>query len=159
MQGHKTPTTNESETDVRAKAVCASFFMPSVNWTDLRWTLMVVMMMMMMMMEGLCRCIVVLHILKDWHRLQNCSNVSTQLLLASGWVRSKMVLRGFGRSLVCLFCTIATVIQIYHGGDMYEMRRRKPKPTLWATQGNFNLPHHKGMIREELPFDDSVSYT
>ena len=42
---------------------------------------------------------------------------------------------------------------------MYEMRRRKPEPTLLLTQGIFNLPHHIGMVREELAFDDGVSYT
>ena len=41
---------------------------------------------------------------------------------------------------------------------MYEMRRRKREPTLLSTQGFFNLPHHMGMAREELAFDDAVSY-
>ena len=36
-----------------------------------------VMMMMMMMMGSLCCCIVVLCILKEWHRLQKCSNGNT----------------------------------------------------------------------------------
>ena len=45
-----------------------------------------------------------------------------------------------------LFYTIATVFQLYHSGDMmYEMRRRKPEPTLLVTQWIFNLPHHIGM--------------
>ena len=46
---------------------------------------------------------------------------------------------------VCLlFCTIATIFQLYHDGDMmYEMRTRKPEPTLLQTQGIFNLPHRK----------------
>ena len=36
--------------------------------------------------------------------------------------------------IVCLLA-IATVFQLYHGGDMmYEMRRRKPEPTLLSTQ-------------------------
>ena len=44
---------------------------------------------------------------------------------------------------VCLFCTIATVLQLYHGSDMiYEMRKRKSEPTILQTQGIFNLPHH-----------------
>ena len=37
---------------------------------------------------------------------------------------------------VCLslFYATATVFQIYQGGDMmYEMRRRKPEPTLFFT--------------------------
>ena len=33
---------------------------------------------------------------------------------------------------------------------MYEMRRRKPEPTLLLTHGIFNLPHHTGMVCEEL---------
>ena len=41
---------------------------------------------------------------------------------------------------------------------MYEMRRRKPGPTLIPTQEIFNLPHHTGMVRAELAFDDTVSY-
>ena len=41
---------------------------------------------------------------------------------------------------------------LYHGSDMYEMRRRKPpRPTLFPTQGIFNLP--------QLAFDDAVDYT
>ena len=47
-----------------------------------------------------------------------------------------------------------TVFQLYLGYDiMYERRRRKPVPTLLQTQGFFNLPHHVGMIYEELAFD------
>ena len=46
-----------------------------------------------------------------------------------------------------LFYTIATIFQLYHGGDMmYEMRRRKPEPTLLPTRGIFNLIHHIGMV-------------
>ena len=41
---------------------------------------------------------------------------------------------------------------------MYEMRRRKPKPTLSLTKGIFNIQHHIGMILEELTFEDAVSY-
>ena len=53
-----------------------------------------------------------------------------------------------------------TVFQLYHGGDiMYEMRRIKPEPTLLPAQGIFNLPHHIGMVGEELAFGDSESYT
>ena len=29
---------------------------------------------------------------------------------------------------------------------LYEMRRRKPKPTLLLIQGIFNLPHNIGMV-------------
>ena len=38
-------------------------------------------------------------------------------------------------------------------------KKEKPKPTLLLTQGIFNLPHHIGMVLEELTFDDAVSYT
>ena len=38
------------------------------------------------------------------------------------------------------------------------MRRGNPKPTLLTTQGIFNLGHHIGKVREELAFDDAVSY-
>ena len=54
------------------------------------------------------------------------------------------------RLFVCLlFYAIATVFQLFHGGDMYEMRR-KPEPTLLPTQGIFNLANHIGMVSEEL---------
>ena len=60
--------------------------------------------------------------------------------------------------LLC-FYVIAKVFQLYLGGDvMYEMRRM-PEPALLQTQGIFNLPHHIGMVGEELAFDDAVSYT
>ena len=72
--------------------------------------------------------------------------MATPLLLTSGPVRCEAVLHGSGTSPVCLFYTIATVFQLYHGGDMmYEMRRRKSEPTLLPTQVIFNLPHHIGM--------------
>ena len=39
----------------------------------------------------------------------------------------------------CYFYAIATVFQLYHGGDMmHEMRRWKPEPTFLLTQGTFN---------------------
>ena len=44
-----------------------------------------------------------------------------------------------------LFYAIATEFQ-YSGDMMYEMRRRKPKPTLLPTQWIFNLPCHTGMV-------------
>ena len=59
-----------------------------------------------------------------------------------------------------LFYAVATVFQLCHSGDMmYEMRRRKPKPKLFLTQGIFNLPRLIVMVSEELAFDDAVSYT
>ena len=57
-----------------------------------------------------------------------------------------------------LFYVKATVFQLYHGHDMmYEVRRRKPEPTLLHTQEIFNLPHHIGIEWEELAFGDPVS--
>ena len=41
---------------------------------------------------------------------------------------------------------------------MYELRKEKPEPTLLSTEGIFNLPH-VGMVRKELVFGDTVSYT
>ena len=59
-----------------------------------------------------------------------------------------------------LFYAIATVFQLYHGGDMmHEMRRRKHEPTRLPTQQIFNLPQHIGMGGEELSFADTVGYT
>ena len=52
-----------------------------------------------------------------------------------------------------------TVFRLYLGSDMmYEMRRRKPEPTLLPTEVIFILPHHTGMVSEGLAFDDAVSY-
>ena len=88
------------------------------------------------------------------------------LLITGRWHDSPSVLpsRGsiqFNSLLFCLlFYSIATVFQLYHGHDMmYEMRRRKPDPTLLPTQEIFNPPAHIGMVFEELAFDDAVSYT
>ena len=55
----------------------------------------------------------------------------------------------YNGGIVCLLLlyTIATVFQLYYGSDlMYEMRRRKPKPTLLSTQRIFNppTPHRHG---------------
>ena len=50
------------------------------------------------------------------------------------------------KTLVCLLLLydIATVFQLYHGGDMmFEMRRRKTEPILLPTQGIFNLPPYR----------------
>ena len=62
---------------------------------------------------------------------------------------------------VCLlFYTIATVFHFYHGSNMmYEMRRRKHKPTPLLTQRIFKLLHHVCMVWEELTFNNTVSYT
>ena len=68
---------------------------------------------------------------------------------------------GFPVSIVCLllFYTIATVLQLYHCGDMMCEMRKNPEPTLLPTQEIFNLPHNIVMVCEEPTFDDSVSYT
>ena len=59
-----------------------------------------------------------------------------------------------------MFYAIATVFQLYKGDDMmYDMRRRKPKPTISLTQGIFNVPHHTDMAWEKLAFDDAVCFT
>ena len=42
---------------------------------------------------------------------------------------------------------------------LYEMRRRKPEPTLLQAQGIFNPLHDIGMVGKEPAFDDIVSYT
>ena len=42
---------------------------------------------------------------------------------------------------------------------MCEMKRKKPEHTLLPTQGIFKLPHHIGMVLEELAFDNAASYT
>ena len=85
--------------------------------------------------------------------------MAAPLLLTSGPARCKAALHGFGTSSVCLFYAIATVFQLNPGGDMmYEIRRRKPEPTLFLTQRVFNLLHNIGMALEELAFDD-VGYT
>ena len=60
-------------------------------------------------------------------------------------------------AIVC-FCFTPSVFQLHDGGDMmYELRRRKPKPTLLLTQGFFYLAHH--IVREELAFDGAITYT
>ena len=52
---------------------------------------------------------------------------------------------------VLLFYTTATAFQLYIGSDMmYEMRRRKPEPTVLLTQRIHNIPHHIGMVYQEL---------
>ena len=38
------------------------------------------------------------------------------------------------------------------------MRRKKPEPTFLPTQVIVNLPHHLGMVQEEVALDDAVSY-
>ena len=56
-------------------------------------------------------------------------------------------LRGAEDCSCLLFYAIATLFQLYQGGDMMdEMRRKKPEPTLLPAQGIFNLPHHIGMV-------------
>ena len=81
------------------------------------------------------------HIQHDLHFLISChcfiTNLDTFLLYSP-------------LHTVCLslIYTIATVFQFYYSSDMtYEMRRRKPEPTLLPTQAIlFNLSHHVGMV-------------
>ena len=50
---------------------------------------------------------------------------------------------------VCLLLlsAITTLFQLYHDSNMmYEIRRRKPEPTILLTQWIFNLPHHIGIV-------------
>ena len=50
-------------------------------------------------------------------------------------------------AILSVYYAVATVFQVYHGSDMmYEMKRRRPEPTLLLTEGIFNLPHHVGMV-------------
>ena len=73
--------------------------------------------------------------------------------------KPKCTMHGLRFIWLLLFYAIAAVFQLHLGSDMmHEIRRRKPKPTLWPTQGIFILPHHVGMAWEELTFDDAVSY-
>ena len=41
---------------------------------------------------------------------------------------------------------------------MYKVRRRKPEPTLLASQWIFDLPHQIGMVWDEVDFDDTKLY-
>ena len=51
------------------------------------------------------------------------------------------------RILCLLFYGIATVFQLYYGGNlMYKMRGRKTEPTILLSQGIVNLPHNMGMV-------------
>ena len=100
----------------------------------------------MMMMGHLCHYIISLCILREQHKLQNCSN-GAPLLLTSGPAKCEEVHHGCGTSPVCLSYAIATVFHSCHGGDMmHEMRTRKPEPTFVPTQRIVNLPHNIGMV-------------
>ena len=44
-----------------------------------------------------------------------------------------------------LLYTMATVFQLYLGGDMMYEMRSKPESTLLPTQLILNIPHHIGM--------------
>ena len=83
-----------------------------------------------------------------WMRGKVCRTAAgtASLLLTSGLARCEVVLHGCGTRLVCLVYPIATVVQLYHGDMMYEMRRKKPEPTSPAAQGIFNLQHHIGVV-------------
>ena len=95
-----------------------------------------------------------------YHTRCKTAAVAAPLLLTSVLVMYEAGLHGCGTSPVCLLCAIATVFQLYHdGGMMNEMSRRKPESTLLPTEGLFNLPHHIGMVWEELAFDNTISFT
>ena len=74
--------------------------------------------------------------------------MTAPLLLTISPARCEAALHGCGTSPICLFYTIATAFQLYHGGDMmYDMRRKKPEPTLLPTHWIFSLPRHDiGMV-------------
>ena len=58
----------------------------------------------LMMMASLCCCIVALHILREWHRVQ-CSTVAMAApqLLTSGLARCEAAFHGYGTSrFVCI---------------------------------------------------------
>ena len=42
---------------------------------------------------------------------------------------------------------------------VYEIRGRKPEPTLLSIQGIINLLHNIGIVKERVAFDDAVWYT
>ena len=111
-----------------------------------------------------------------WLQLHTCPTchrrLQTQIgLIGHWWVHSEwwvdVVIATNGqpkiRRFVCLIVVVlhnSNSISVICGFDMmYEMRRRKPMPTLLPTQGIVNLPHHIGMLGEQLAFDDAVTYT
>ena len=76
-----------------------------------------------------------------WWLIPGCGVVACLVVgrVCSGCVK--------GGVCLLLFYTIATVFQLYHGGDtMYEVRRRKTELTLLPTQRIFNISHHSGMV-------------
>ena len=76
-----------------------------------------------------------------------CLNVNPNANV-DGNVASGSFHGGIGLFVLLLFYAISTIFQLYLVSDMmYEMRRRKPKPTLLPTQEIFNLHHHIGMIK------------
>ena len=94
---------------------------------------------------GSCRCIEPLYILMEWHRLQNYHNGSTTSSHSwSGEVCSSASRLLDKPSLVVLRHSKSISVYIM-AVIWYEMRRRKPKPTLLTTLGVFILPHHIGM--------------
>ena len=99
------------------------------------------------MMGSSCRGIVPIQYVENGTGCRT-AGIAAPPLLTSGAARCEGELHGCGISPVCLFDAIAAVFQLYHGGDMmyYEMRRRKPEPTLLQTRGIFNLSRHIGMV-------------
>ena len=85
--------------------------------------------------------------------------------LLSGRPIDRLAMCPLDNSLVGLVCCCFMPQQQYFihiVAVMWCMRwgwDRKPEPTLLLTQGIFYLPHHIGMVWEELDFDNAVSYT
>ena len=92
-----------------------------------------------------------LHI-KTQNNLKNiglCHFTRCQNYVACILHRLTIVLSHFIDLFDCLllFYAMATVFQLYYGGDMmYELRRRKFEPTRLTTQGICNLLYHVGMV-------------
>ena len=68
--------------------------------------------------------------------------------------------QGFLFDCLLLFYA-ATLFQLYHGVDMnlWDEKNKAQAYNFTDSNGTFNLPHHIGMVWEELAFDDRVSYT
>ena len=61
--------------------------------------------------------------------------MAAPVLLTSGPAMCEAALHPSGTNLVCLFYIIATLFQLYPGGDIvYEMIRKKAMPTPLPTQ-------------------------
>ena len=68
-------------------------------------------------------------------------------------------------SVAQLYLGCLLVMILHHSNSISVISRRlydvwdeEPEPTLLPTQAIFNLPHHIGMVEDELAFDDYASY-